>query len=278
MLNANLNKAKQVKNDEFYTRYADIQAEVAHYEKHFAGKVVYCNCDDPAKSNFVKYFMNNKARLGLRGLLINHLRADGTGDFRSRQATAKLAQADIVCTNPPFSLFRQFIAQLMGATPAPLLDSISKPADKKFLIVGNMNSITCKEIFPLMQNKRMQGGVGRVRDFILPCGGSQKLGNVGWFTNLDHGAARPLTLTRKYNPAIHLPYDNYPAVNVDKIADIPCDYDGAVGVPVTFLMDYDTSGFDIIKLRYGEDGKDLVVNGKEPYNRIIIKRKEARND
>ncbi len=265
MKNANLINAKSAKNDEFYTRYADIANELKHYERHFAGKVVYCNCDDPAKSNFVKYFRANRARLGLRGLLINHLRPDGTGDFRSKEATAKLAEADIVCTNPPFSLFRQYIAQLVDTGGAPL---DATPKDKKFLIIGNMNQITSPAIFDMRKQGRIAGGTTWVRDFVMPCGRAVNMGGAIWFSNMTHGKTRQIPTICKYNPAIHPTYDNYPAINVDKIAQIPRDYEGLMGVPITFLIWYNTAEFDII-----DSKRDAKINGKNRYKRVIIQRK-----
>ncbi len=264
MTNTNLIKAKDAKDDEFYTRYADIANELKHYERHFAGKVVYCNCDDPAKSNFVKYFRANRDRLGLRGLLTNHLRPDGTGSFMSKEAVAKLAQADIVCTNPPFSLFRQFITQLVDTGKTPLLPT--PPCDKKFLIIGNLPAMRLTDVFPLVKAGRVWAGVNNRFGFMRPDGTTQKLGSVMWMTNLEHGQARPLVLAREYDPALHLPYDNYPAINVDKIVDIPRDYVGEMGVPITILTEYDTSGFDIIKILRP------VLNGADGYDRVIIKR------
>ena len=270
----NLHLAKKNKNDEFFTRLPDIENELKHYEKHFAGKVVYCNCDNPAWSNFPKFFTDNFGRLQLKGLLTNHLEADGKGDFRGKEALAKLEQADIVCTNPPFSLFREYIAQLMGATPAPLLDNIGKPSDKKFLVIGNLNAMGCKEIFPLLKAGKLWTGTDRVRAFNKPCGELKVLGSTIWFTNLDHAERhKDILLTRQYDPAIHHKYDNHDAINVDKIADIPRDWNGYMGVPITFLLSYNPMQFDIIKLRYGDDGKDLRVNGKDKFYRVIIRRK-----
>ncbi len=188
---AKLHKARFLKDDEFYTQYADIAKELQHYEHHFAGKVVYCPCDDPAWSKFVEYFTDNYDRLGLAGLETNHLRPDGTGDFRSREALAKLERADIVVTNPPFSIFRQFMATLMDSNPdrVSLIESAEPNRNKKFLIMGAMTSFSYSTIIPALKNNTIWAGVNNGKmDFTKPDGTIQSLGNVAWFTNLDHPA------------------------------------------------------------------------------------------
>lgn len=358
MANDALTKAKKAKNDEFYTQLSDIENELCHYTEHFKGKVVFCNCDDPYESNFFKYFAMNFNTLGLKKLIctsfagspvagkevnmfydaeremniqprraykvvlselkdINTLRdireiikhriryLEGDGDFRSDESVELLKQSDIVVTNPPFSLFREYIAQLVQY-------------GKKFLIIGNKNAITYKEVFPLIKNNQMWGGCRSInKDFwlIIPDKDNyEKIDDQGqcikhimacWFTNLDHKKRHEeLILYKHYTPEEYPKYDNYDAINVDKVAEIPCDYDGVMGVPITFLDKYNPEQFEIVAFRKGEDGKDLVftreresstvlsypcataiagmiknaegrINGKTTYARItIIRRKE----
>lgn len=276
-LNQNLNKAKRQKNDDFYTQLSDIENELRHYTGHFRGKVVYCNCDDPRVSNFFHYFSYNFERLHLKRLIAacykNQQRDlfsrhdteraiwleyngnakggrvpevedigvhtfEGDGDFRSAESIDLLKQADIVVTNPPFSLFREYVGQLVEY-------------GKKFLIIGSKNAITYKEIFLLIKENRLWLGYGfsngnayfKVADveryesksYFDDATGLVKFRNVGWFTNLDHAKRHEeLILYKRYSPEEHPFYDNYDAINVDKIAEIPIDWDGAIGVPVTF--------------------------------------------
>ncbi len=242
MGNSNLNNARTAKADEFYTQRADIEKEMKYYERHFAGKVVYCNCDDPAKSQFVAYFRDNYERLGLAGLLTNHLCADGSGDFRGREAMAKLERADVVVTNPPFSLFRQFIAQLVEIGGAPLFGN---KINKKFLVIANITVVSNYDTFPLVKAGIIWAGVNSGgMDFETPQGTFPI--PAMWLTNLEHGQSRPLKLTRKYDPEFHKKYENYDAINVNRVKDIPCDYHGLIGVPTTILLGYDLNEFDII--------------------------------
>ena len=199
------------------------------------------------------------------------------GDFRSAECIELLKQADIVVTNPPFSLFREYIGQLMRY-------------EKKFLIIGNQNAITYKEIFPLLKDNKVWLGykVGdmafKVPEYFEPRktrywldDTGQKwrsMGNICWFTNLDHNKRHEgMDLVRLYSPEDYPKYDNYDAINVDKTQDIPCDYPGAMGVPITFLDKYNPEQFEIIKFRKGNDDKDLSINGKCPYFRILIRNK-----
>ena len=236
--NENLHKAKVAKNDEFYTRLEDIEKELEHYRNHFKGKVVYCNCDDARESNFFKYFSTNFQKLGLKKLITSGLKIDGTedgtdgtdgtgviaiqkgddidiydgnGDFRSEECIEFLKEADIVVTNPPFSLFREYVAQLMQY-------------GKKFLIIGNKNAITYKEIFPYIKNNELWLGITSVKDFIQPNGEIKKFGNICWYTNLEHKKRNEeLILYKHYSPTEYPKYDNYLGFNVDKVADIPVD-------------------------------------------------------
>jgi hypothetical protein len=314
--NKNLHSAKSGKNDEFYTQLDDIEKELKHYRDHFKGKVVLCNCDDPRMSNFFKYFSLNFEFLGLKKLIatcyksqdrdlfskfdsekaiyqiydgardgermpnaddIGVFEFEGDGDFRSPECIELLKQADIVVTNPPFSLFREFVAQL---------DEYSK----QFLIIGNMNAITYKEVFKLIKENKLWLGnsfTGGNAYFSTPhikefaegvydeTTGLVKFRNIKWFTNIDFkGRHDELILFKKYTSEKFPTYDNYDAINVDKTKDIPCDYAGAMGVPISFLEKFNPDQFEIIKFRKGDDDKDLVINGKSPYFRIIIKNKK----
>jgi hypothetical protein len=301
--NHNLNKAKDAKADEFYTQLTDIENELRHYKKHFRGKVVYCNCDDPKVSEFYRYFFLKFEDLGLKRLVTTcyksddagsrsksaskhavcieydldgetHHRLEGDGDFRSPECVARLEQSDIVVTNPPFSLFREFVAQLVEH-------------GKKFLIIGHQNAITYKEIFPLIKECKIWLGYGfnggaahfttHYEDHATASNhieGMVRVSGVNWFTNLDIAKRHEdLILYKKYTPKEYPKYDNYDAINVDKTKDIPVDYNGAIGVPITFLDKYNPTQFEIVKFRKGDDDRDLTINGKSPYFRIIIKRR-----
>lgn len=295
-----LDNAKVNKKDEFYTQLIDIEKEMAHYTKHFKDKVVYCNCDNPKMSNFWKYFYDHFHELEMRGLNATFYGEDasqfqydgnnvvvtqlqGNGDFRSGECIQILEQSDIVVTNPPFSLFREYITQL---------DS----HNKDFLIISNINAITYKEVFPLIQANKVWLGVcfGRgISGFIVPESyelygtetNIEKNGNriispnnCMWLTSLDNEKRhQPIELVKKYegNENAYPSYDNYCGINVNRTQDIPLDYMGAMGVPITFLNKYDPEQFEIIKFRKGDDDKDLRINGKAPYFRILIKRKSA---
>jgi len=305
--NKSLRKADGVKNDEFYTRYDDIQAELNFYKDQLKDKVIYCNCDDPAESAFIDFFKLNFDYLGIKKLIGTRyqksnlfLFADpvrqrgyrleitaknkndkkpvkinlkGDGDFRSPECIKLLEEADIVITNPPFSLFREYVDQLIKF-------------NKKFLIVGNDNAITYKEIFKLIKENKIWLGYTRVKEFGQPDGTFKKFGNVGWFTNLDVKKRHEdiiLYKTYKGNKSSYQKYDHYDAINVDRIKDIPVDYKGAMGVPITFLDKHNPEQFDIIDglNRYSilsgptekTRGKYLAqVNSKPTYVRIVIKR------
>ena len=330
--NKSLHAANKAKQDEFYTQLSDIENELRYYRKHFDGKVVYCNCDDPTVSNFYRYFNLNFKKLGLRKLITTcyknqqpnlfsrHDREssvgveyagdvervfqlDGDGDFRSRECVELLKQADIVVTNPPFSLFRQYVAQLVEH-------------DKKFLVIGNMNAITYKEIFPLIRNNQLwlgRGPAGRDMLFDVPEAYAQelvetkkegsayrlvdgvvkgRLGNAGWFTNLDHAKRHEeLILYRKYAPEEYPKYDNYDAINVNKTAHIPADYDGEMGVPITFLDKHNPEQFELVSandirvnssIPFKQHGlikdKDGAINGKPTYVRIVVRNKKVRDE
>lgn len=310
-----LTEAKTNKRDEFYTQLCDIESELIHYEQQFTGKVIYCNCDDPKISNFFKYFYANFDRLKIKKLIASCYKPQssnlfeivepelatyvechsggtdfslidasiksfsGDGDFRSAESIKLLMQADIVVTNPPFSLFREYIAQLIKYK-------------KKFLTIGNINAITYKEIFKLIQENEAWLGInlGRgISGFIVPehyelygtevqidSNGNRIISpnNCLWLTNLDVCIRRKeIKLTKVYtgNESCYPKFDNYDAINVDKTQDIPLDYQGYMGVPITFLHKFNPDQFEIVRFRKGNDDKDLSINGKCPYFRIIIR-------
>ena len=311
--NNNLHNAKKQKNDEFYTRLEDIEKEMCHYREHFRGKVIYCNCDDPKESNFFRFFSLQFEFLGLKKLIStgykenghgvayiyegdkngNNLPDDseiqtyelqGNGDFRSDECVKFLKEADVIVTNPPFSLFREVVAQLVAY-------------DKKFLLLGNNNAITYKEIFPLiMQNKLWLGySNNKTMEFVLSDSyekwdrieNGKKIGKVpaiSWFTNLEHDHRnRPLDLAQRYDPRYYPKYDNYDAIECSKVMDIPRDYDGVIGVPITFLDKYCPTQFKIVGCTESE-GKGFsnglwlggvsqaLISGKRIYKRLFIKR------
>ena len=307
MANANLTNAKKAKNDEFYTCLTDIEKEMRHYKAFFKDKIVYCNCDDARDSNFFKYFSLNFEHLGLKKLIctgfkengkgvvlvyegdangnrmvddeeiiVNELQGDG--DFRSAECVEFLKEADVVVTNPPFSLFREYVAQLMEY-------------GKKFLIIGNMNAITYKEIFPYIKNNELWWGVslnGTKCSFVVPDSyeGSNvfvengvrygKVNNAIWFTNITHNKRNTeLDLYRKYDADAYPKYDNYDAIEVSKVADIPMDYEGVMGVPITFLYKYCPTQFEIVNMSTMSGVSAnywTMINGKPKYSRIFIKR------
>ncbi|MDH2924697.1 adenine-specific methyltransferase EcoRI-like protein [Nicoletella semolina] len=318
--NKNLHRANREKNDEFYTQLVDIENELRHYQHHFKDKIIFCNCDDPQESNFFRYFALNFNFLGIKKLIATHfhaerqtyklvldreldLNADGkidfsdlqkiplqqNGDFRSPECVELLKEADIVVTNPPFSLFREYVAQLMEY-------------EKKFVIIGNQNAITYKEIFALIKENQIWLGNGfsagnaffEVPDSysntqIFEINGKRlaKFRNCCWFTNLDHAKRHEtLDLWATYSPENYPHYDNYDAIEVSKVKDIPKDWNGAMGVPITFLDKYNPEQFEILSsndFRKNENvpfkahglikDKDGAINGKPTYVRILIKHK-----
>jgi len=273
--NKNLRAAARAKNDEFYTQLTDIEKELGGYEDHFKGKVVFCNCDDPTTSNFWKYFELNFEFLGLKKLIATHYDPINPsykleivagspdtiktplrlfGDFRDPECAEILQEADIVVTNPPFSLFREYVAQLIEH-------------NKKFLILGNVNAITYKDIFPFIKDNKMwfgnsiNGGSPEFRvpdDYPMNTSACRigedgkkyiRVKGVRWFTNLDYKKRHEnLILYREYSPTDYPKYDNYDAINVDKTKDIPVDYEGPMGVPITFMDKYNPDQFAIIAL------------------------------
>lgn len=189
---------------------------------------------------------------------------EGNGDFRSEECVALLKEADIVCTNPPFSLFREYIAQLVEN-------------DKKFLIIGNKNALTYKEVFSYVRDNKVWLGYEQPKTFENAKREltNQMQGLCRWFTNLPTAKrAEKLVMYRHYVPEEYPKYDNYDAINVDKITDIPDNYFGDIGVPITFFDKYNPEQFEIVKFRKGDDEKDLIINGKFPYFRVIIRRRK----
>lgn len=271
--NANMHKAKVEKNDEFYTQLSDIEKECWEYRMYFKGKTIFCNCDDPKWSNFWRYFHINFNFFGLKELISTHYERDGqsyvltyhgendvdcemgneyplkgNGDYKSEECLKLMDRADIIVTNPPFSLFREFVDTIINHK-------------KDFLIIGNYNAVTYKEIFPLIKDDKIRIGYNFVKEFKLPDNTMKKFGNITWFTTLPvktHNKKMTFIRSVKNNPELYQKYDNYDAINVDKVADIPEDYDGVMGVPITFLITYNPEQFEIVSFRKGEDGKDLV--------------------
>ena len=258
MSNSNLTKAKKEKNDEFYTQYIDIEKELQHY--NIEGKIIYCNCDNPHYSNFYKYFKDKFNTHKIKHLYCTGYNKDGNGyyaeyngteetiktlngngSFESDECINILKIADVIITNPPFSLFRDYVKQLMDYK-------------KQFLIIGNMNAVTYKEIFPYIKNNELwmgqnaKGGTrkGNSISFATPNGETKNISSC-WFTNIPFiNTNKPLILTKTYNPIDYPHYHNYDAINVDKLKDIPMDYDGVMGVPITFLQYYNPSQFEIL--------------------------------
>ena len=281
--NISLHKAKKMKNDEFYTQYQDIEAEVLNYKKQFQDKIVYLPCDS-IKSEFWKFFTNNFETFGLKELIATHYEENGqaykiwtndginisqekligNGDFRSPECIEIFKRCDIVCTNPPFSLFREFVNVIMTH-------------NKLCLIIGNQNAFTYKEIFPLIKNNKLWTGYHMVKNFYQPDGSSKKFGNVCWFTNMSiNKRTEELILTKTYNPIDYPKYDNYDAIEVNKVANIPKDYYGIMGVPITFLDKYNPEQFEILGDSRYHDGSDAAndinfVNGKQKYKRVLIR-------
>lgn len=343
--NSNLHAANRAKKDEFYTQLSDIANELKHYRPHFAGKTVFCNCDDPYESNFFKYFALNFNSLGLKKLIctcydgspvagtqlclhesdapqdiqqktrvphkivitqVPDVNGDGAtdltdvelllknnsnilttlngnGDFRSAECIELLKEADIVVTNPPFSLFREYVAQLVEYK-------------KQFLIIGNQNAITYKEIFRLIKDNIMWLGSTlsfcafkvpqdyeekAVRFWIDETGQKwRSMGNICWFTNLDHKKRHEeIDMFKHYSPDDYSRYDNYDAIEVSRVENIPMDYNGVMGVPITFLGKYNPDQFDIIgamtttKIE-GYNYGYPYVNGQKIYARILIRKKQ----
>ena len=355
-------KAKEQEHNEYYTRLTDIEKELRYYRKHFKGKTVLCNCDDPFESNFFRYFVMNFNHLGLKKLIAtcytgspiagkqltlfdiiggsadekmntpykaivttvydktgdgavdmfdiaelfksgeNELsELNGDGDFRSEECIALMDEADIVVTNPPFSLFREYVVTLLEH-------------DKKFLIIGPMNGVKYKETFPLIRDGRMWTGYKSMSQdmyFHVPEDFKQWLlenkkersgyvvidgevlgrAQAIWFTNLDiKKRHEDMILIKRYSPDAYLSYTNYDGIDVNSVSDIPCDWSGNMGVPISFLEHHNPEQFDIIGLGEGDLAKEIGItrnregrtkleyiaadgNVKMPYARIVIRNK-----
>ena len=326
--NKNVHNSKRNKQDEFYTSLSLIENELKYYKNHFKNKIVLCNCDDPRVSNFFRYFVMFFEVLELKKVIATcyknnnadlfteestekavYLEYDGSikytceedfskipckelngnGDFRSPECIDFLKTADIVVTNPPFSLFREYISQLIKY-------------NKSFLILGNMNAIFYSEIFPLIKNNLMWLGNNsghfwfqvpdyyeeKKTDFKIKNGIKyRRMGNICWFTNLDIEKRHEILETgKKYNINEYPEYDNYKAINVNKTLDIPMDYNGIMGVPITFLAKHNPEQFRIIGETHISDTSEEVealridpnhrhggfIKGKSIYARILIQK------
>lgn len=326
MANDKLKIAQKAKNDEFYTRLEDIENELGHYERHFKDKVVLCNCDDPTWSNFWRYFHMNFEYLGLKKLIATHyqngevqpysisyeggddlnfeagtkVNLSQNGDFRSPECIDLLNEADIIVTNPPFSLFREFVATLIEY-------------EKLFLIIGTMNALHYKEIFPYLKDNKIWPGHGfnETYEFIMPDSYELKgkafidenglkhgfVPGITWFTNLDHKKRHEefessyfYSKKDELYPDLYTKYDNFDAINIDRVNQIPMDYEGIMGVPDNFMEFFNPEQFELIGLSSGKAASSIGVkknyrgrtdlaytdkegNKKCPYSRILIKRK-----
>ncbi len=316
-LNTTLGEAKKNKKDEFYTQLNDIERELKNYKKHFKGKTVYCNCDDPRVSNFFHYFSYNFEYLGLKKLIATCYKSQsmdlfskndseeaiyleyfgdknknkipdkeeidvkplkGDGDFRSDECIKKLKESDIIVTNPPFSLFREYVSQLIKYK-------------KKFLIIGHQNAVKYKEIFPLMRDNKIWLGFGfrgSAGHFINDTyqnyatasdkkDGMIRVSGVHWFTNLDiKKRHQDLILYKKYTPKEYQKFENFNAINVDITKEIPCDYSGLMGVPITFMDRYNPDQFEIIGVGIAKLGLEIGIKPYKPehkkYRKEIQKR------
>jgi hypothetical protein len=291
--NENLHKAKKAKNDEFYTRIEDIENELVNYKDFFKDKVVYCNCDHPTESNFPRYFLLNFEKLGLKKLVstcfINDGKGwigtkekdgeytieqlEGNGDFRSEECIEFLKQADVVVTNPPFSLFREYMKQLIDY-------------GKKFLIIGNGNAVTYKDVMSKIISNEIRIGVSKGvgghfwmianKEFnVIDASTKQKDGHTlvdislaCWFTNMKNERGKEeLELSATYTPTEYPKYDNYDAIEVGKVKDIPKDYYGVMGVPFSFMDKFCPAQFQILGVL------NPKLKGKWKYKRMLIKRK-----
>ena len=335
--NAKLSQARTAKKDEFYTQLPDIEYELKYYHKHFEGKTVLCNCDDPRISNFFRYFSLNFEKLKLKKLIatcyksqqldmfswndseraiyleyngdknnnripdpdeigVYHLKKDG--DFRSDECIEILKQTNIVVTNPPFSLFREYVAQLIKHK-------------KRFLVIGNQNAITYKDTFKLIKENKLWLGAsihsgdrefGIPDNYPLKAAGFRvdengrkfiRVKGVRWFTNIDYKERhKDLILYKKYNKTEYPKYDNYDAININKTKEIPVDYNGSMGVPITFMDKYNPEQFEILGMAssagydkevvgipfIGTKDARPLINGKNTYARIFIKHKKLKKD
>ena len=333
-MNSYFNKAAKDKKDEFYTRLVDIENELSHYKEHFKNKIIYCNCDDPYRSNFVKYFALNFKFLGLKQLIATcykHPDVDDSdfeevsdrpvkwvyngeqiegqnypdlskaivtdlkdnGDFSSDECLNILKNSDIVVTNPPFSLFRKFIAVLTEY-------------NKQFIIIGNQNAITYKDTFNMFMNNEIWYGINTNKSLFFEVPGDYYLSKnsvikdnkkyvkvpaISWFTNLEHYKRNEeIILFKKYNENDYPKYDNFDAINIDKVKEIPCDYKGLMGVPITFMNKFNPKQFElidnsnnlagdiIIKGKLKKNPGRFYINGKRLYERLVIRNRKPQLD
>ena len=301
--NASLTAAKKNKDDEFYTQLGDIEKELAHYKEHFKGKIVFCNCDDPEWSSFWKYFSLNFKHLGLKKVISTHYEKgalsyklefsgdgktvktplNGDGDFRSDECVAILKEADVVVTNPPFSLFREYVAKLIEH-------------DKQFLIIGNQNAITYAETFNLIKGGKIWlGYAAGDMAFKVPSHSEPRdtrywvdedgqkwrsLGNAAWFTNLDISKRHEdMVLYKTFIADAYPKYDDYDVINIDTVKEIPMDYAGVMGVPITFLSKHNPDQFEILGIansaRWIGYECFTLIGKKKIYNRLMIRKKES---
>lgn len=311
--NGNLHMSKSGRQDEFYTKLTTIEDELKHYRTLFKDKIVFCNCDDPTWSNFWKFFQLNFHFLGLKKLISTHYEPEGRsykleilrngndvqltipdyvqtplegdGDFRSDECLALLDECDIVVTNPPFSLSKEYIPTMMNS-------------GKKFIVLGNMNHVTFKEIFHYFYEHKLWLGYNsghfwfrvpddyedKPTDFKKDENGVKwrRMGNICWYTNFDIEVRhQPLILYKSYDANLYPTYDNFDAIHVEKVEDIPCDYNGIMGVPITYLASHCEEQFEILgKFDGGSINNPLdlakpTLNGVAKYKRIAIRRKEG---
>lgn len=289
--NNKLLNARTEKNDEWYTQYEDIEKEINHYTPQFENKTVYCNCDDYRWSNFFKYFKDNFNTLKLKKLISTNYnigdgaykaeydgtnliisKLNGNGDFRNEESLNILTQSDIIVTNPPYSLVKEFI---------PLLIKLNK----QFLIIATQNAVSYKEIFPLLKNNQIKWGYNCVRWFITDENQLKEGSRSSWYTNLEiENTNKQITFKKQYSPELYPKYDNYDAIEVTRTKEIPDNYYGIMGVPITFLEKYNPEQFEIIDInphffltikQGNPKPKQLSLkshNIKDPYARILIKR------
>jgi hypothetical protein len=309
--NSKLHDAKRNKNDEFYTLLEEIEKELINYKDHFKNKIIYCNCDDPVESNFYKYFALNFDFFGLKKLITTHYDESkptyklelmsygkepiktnlrGNGDIRNEECIEILKEADIVVTNPPFSLFVEYTNQLLEY-------------NKKFLIIGNLTAISNYNLFPLIKENKVWLGVTKGGTFEVPkeyfddpdiTGVYEKDGKyykkvgVYWYTNLENQKYKESLLKllagNKYDPEKYPKYDNTDIIHTGKLLNIPCDYYGEMGVPITFVEKYNPDEFELVGLdellnkeRIGKKTR-FYINGKRKFARLVVKRRRKNGD
>lgn len=301
MSNANLNNARAKKNDEFYTRYCDVEAELSHYWQYLSGKVVYCNCDDPRWSNFWKYLHVNFSVIGLRRLVSTHIEMNeksfsmiyeggndkditagnivplcGNGDFRSEECARLLNESDVVITNPPFSLFLQFFDMLANS-------------GKDFIVIGHLSAFICKSVFSRIRSGEVTTCCTRPKIFDTPDGGQAKICNAYWLTtfavdrwrdgvyyvsmkdNLSNNNRLKKILLNRYGALEYPHYDGLDIIEVPLVRCIPAGYEGLMGVPLTFLADHDTSRFDIVARDRDITGDVFAINGNRIFRRVVVR-------